>query len=136
MRHVLVGITQGLGLFVLIMIAEFLVTLPFGEGIPESDRAAWAAAVNTELLLTAIPAFLITGAAAWLVRAGSAAEGLRRGAVWTAVVAALYVLIALGNRTPMFTSPGIYVLLAATLAGPVVAGAVFGPSRRRPTTSA
>ena len=59
-------------------------------------------------------------------------EGARRGLVWAAVLLAFIVSFAIGtsilNAAPatpaLFATLGLYVLLAATAAGPIVVGMI------------
>lgn len=122
----------GVGVFVLVMIGELLVTLPLGAGgsEPVSDPGRRWSALLVEFGLAAIPALVITLLLARFVR--STLPGLTRGLVWAAVTALLYLVIALGNdNLVMFSVPTFYVLLAA-----LVIGALLGERWVRRTSAA
>lgn len=60
MKKIIKDILFGVLIIVVTLIFEFIVTLPFDEIASESDRARWTFLINRELLLTALPAALIT----------------------------------------------------------------------------
>lgn len=106
---------------VLIVIAEFLVTLPFGEPeftVPESYRHY----VNLEYLLTAIPAFFISAGISRLMKTVSKRDSLRRGLTWAAVLALTDTVIGIGNENffILFGTFGIYLKYICTAAGPAL----------------
>jgi hypothetical protein len=109
----------GVLIIVVTLIFEFLVTLPFTEVASEIDRARWAFLINRELLLTAFPAALITYTFTWLLKTKSRKDALRKGIIWTCVLAFYYILISIGNGSfdLMFGNIGVYVLLVCAFAG-------------------
>ena len=112
--NALIGLLTIIG----ITVAEFLVTLPLGEPNPET----LAQYINYELLLTALPAALVTFLFAWWFKTKSKVEALRRSITWTIVVALWYLFVALGNDnfSYVFGQAGVYVLLAGCFLGPLV----------------
>lgn len=131
MKKLLVEATWGVGLFALILVAEFLVTLPFESGL--TDDAARLRVLAIEFGLTAPCALVLAFALARARHTGGLVEGTRRGLIWLAVVALCYLGLALGNTNQiMLTVPTLYVLLACVLLGSVAAGAWAG---RRPGPS-
>lgn len=120
-KRVFLDIVLGVLLFVLVLIVEFVVTLPFGGPPPESGDLRGF--LNHEFLLTAAPVLLLAGLLGLVVHTRSIREGLRRGLIWMAVIAAIYLVIGLGNATTvMFATPGMWLTLAAVAAGAVAAG--------------
>jgi hypothetical protein len=109
----------GILIVVLVVAVEFLVTLPLGAptGL---DAAGLAAYIDQELLLTSLPAGLLTFLFAWILRTGSRAEANRKSIVWTLMVLINYVAVGVlnGDLLPIMTSAGVYILLIFTFAGP------------------
>lgn len=125
-----IGVDAALGvvLFILVMAAEILVTLPFGTPAEGSDLAA---GLNREFLLTAGPALVLSAALAWWVRTPSPGHGMGRGLVWALVSVLFYLAIGLGNGTTvMFATPGLWLLEIAVVVGATLAG-WFPPRRAR-----
>ncbi|HSN94406.1 MAG TPA: hypothetical protein VLR89_05025 [Anaerolineaceae bacterium] len=122
MKKVIKDLLFGVLIVVVTLIFEFIVTLPFAEVASESDRARWGFLINRELLLTALPAALITFTFAWLLKTKSRKDALRRGIIWTGILATYYVLISIGNKSfdLMFGNIGVYALLGCAFAGTVV----------------
>jgi len=122
MKNVMKDFLFGILIIVVTLIFEFLVTLPFDEVAMESDRARWAFLINRELLLTALPALLITFFFAALLKTKSRKEALRRALIWTCTLALYYLLISIGNGCLdlMFGHIGVYVLLLCAFTGPVI----------------
>ena len=124
MKQLLKNALWGLLLFVCVMVAEFLVTLPFTprEGVPTD--------LTLEFGLTAPLAFGVSWGLARFLRT-TRAQANSRGFVWAIIVLALYVLIGLGNGTlALFAVWTFLLLVSAILLGPVVAGRM---SDGRPT---
>ena len=117
-KDVLIGIV----IILLTMIAEFVVTLPFDEVAEESNRTEWAALINRELLLAALPTGLITFIFAWLRKTKSKKEAVRRGCIWGCLLALFYILIGInnGNIALIFGTVGIYALVFFAFSGPVL----------------
>lgn len=128
MKNIIKDLLFGVLIVVVTLIFEFIVTIPFTEVATESDRARWAFLINRELLLTALPAMLITFIFAWLLNTTTRKDALRRGIIWTGILAAYYVLISIGNKSfdLMFGNIGVYVLLGCAFAGTLVYSAVKG----------
>lgn len=120
-RRRLVDIALGLLVFLLVMIAEFVVTLP--EGTPAQTPWPTRAGLNHEFLLAAGPALLIAALVAFGSHTRSVRQGLRRGVTWLVVLGVLYLAIGLGNGTTMmFATVGMWLMLAAVVAGGVAGG--------------
>ncbi len=122
MKKVIKDILFGILIIVATLIFEFIVTIPFTEVASESDRARWAFLINRELLLTALPAALITCIFAWLLKTKSRKDALRRGIIWASVLALYYILISIGNGCfdLMFGTIGVYALLVCAFGGTVI----------------
>lgn len=122
MKRVIKDLLFGVLIIVVTLVFEFIVTLPFVEVASESDRARWAFLINRELLLTALPAALITYTFAWLLKTKSRKDALCRGIIWTCILALYYILISIGNGCfdLMFGTIGVYVLLICAFAGTVI----------------
>lgn len=122
MKKVSKDLLFGVLIIVVILIFEFIVTIPFTEVASESDRARWAFLINRELLLTALPAALITYTFTRLLKTKSRKDALRRGIIWTCVLALYYILISIGNGCfdLMFGTTGVYALLVCAFGGTVV----------------
>lgn len=115
MKHLLVNVLWGLVVYVAVMLAEFVVTLPFPMGAdPTPD-------LTVEFGLTAPLAFLIAWTLARLLHA-TRENGALRGVTWAAVALVLYVATGLGNDTlGLFMVWTFPVLIIAILLGPIVA---------------
>lgn len=122
MKTIIKDILFGLLIIVVTLIFEFVVTIPFTEVADDANRARWAFLINRELLLTALPAALITFAFTRLLKTSRRSDAWRRGIIWTSVLALYYFLISLGNQSfdLMFGNIGVYILLVCALAGPIV----------------
>ncbi len=131
-RRVLKDVAFGLVLQFFILILQFLAALiavPLGwapyESAPEDPTNApgWLAAINAMMLIASPAVLLLTGALAQLLRVRTVHEGDGHGRVWLLVVAAIHLLIGIGNGTAaMFLAPGLWVMLAMIWLGPVVVG--------------
>ncbi|HEX2857080.1 MAG TPA: hypothetical protein VHO26_06330 [Propionibacteriaceae bacterium] len=127
----LIDVGLGVLLFLLLLIAEFLVTLPSGT---PADGARLRAGLNHELSLTAAPALVLSVLLAIGSHTRSSAQGLWRGLTWVVVVGLVYLAIGLGNGTTvMFATTGMWLTLAAVVVGSVIGGWVGG--RRTPQAS-
>jgi len=123
MKRRLVLIGTGFGLFVLVMLAELVVTLP----LPLPGDAERPAALLLEFALTAPCALVLSFVLGWVLRLPDAPAGVRVGLLWAGIVAALYLLIALANDTLwLFGVPTIYLMFACVAAGAALAGAWAG----------
>lgn len=133
MKKILIDILLGLLVIVLVLAAEFLVTLPFTEIASSEDPERWQQMINRELLLASLPAFLITFLLAWARRTTELKDGLLRGGIWGAWLVAFYVLIGVNNENLglIFGSLGLYTLVLCAFAGPVVRGAIAGRQRAK-----
>ncbi|MEQ8153697.1 MAG: hypothetical protein ABRQ25_02210 [Clostridiaceae bacterium] len=110
----------GILIVILILILEYLVTIPFGVEAPAEGTAARF--INHEMLLTALPAGLVTFAAAWLLKTKSRSAAFARSVIWTLVLIIFYLSVSAGNYgvKATFGGIGIYVLLACAFAGPII----------------
>lgn len=122
MKKIIKDLLVGVLIIVVTLIFEFIVTIPFTEVASESDRVRWAFLINRELLLTALPAAFITYTFTWLLKTKSRNDALRRGVIWTCILALYYILISFGNGCfdLMFGNPGVYVLLVCAFVGTVI----------------
>lgn len=120
MKVLIKEILSGLLIFVLIMVLEFAVTLPFGE--PGGESGDFVGRLNQEFLLTAIPAAILTYMAAMVMKVPTVVSAYRKSIIWTAVVLGLYTIIAVGNDNvgPIFGSYGFYLLLLGVFIGPIL----------------
>lgn len=121
MKAIVKDILLGFGIFVIIMILEFLVTLPFGEPAA-MDAGELGMFLNREFLLTAVPAAIVTYLFARFSEVQTIVSAYRRSITWTLMILVFYVIIAVGNDNvgPIFGSYGFYVLLAGIFAGPIL----------------
>jgi len=126
MKKIIKDLLFGVLIIVVTLIFEFIVTIPFSEVASESDRARWGFLLNRELLLTALPAALITFTFSWLLKTNTKKDALRRGIIWTGILALYYILISIGNGSfdLMFGNIGVYLLLACAFAGPLIYSAL------------
>ncbi len=122
MKKVIKDVLFGILIIIVTLISEFIVTISFTETASESDRARWAFLINRELLLTAVPAALITYTFARLLKTARRKDALRRGIIWTCILAMYYLLISIGNGSfdLMFGNIGIYALLGCSFLGTVI----------------
>ena len=120
MKAIIKDVLTGLLIFVLIMVLEFAVTLPFGD--PGSESGELAAYLNREFLLTAIPAAILTYLAAMVTKVPTIVSAYRKSTIWTAVVLIFYTIIAVGNDNvgPIFGSYSFYLLLLGIFLGPIL----------------
>lgn len=120
MKAIIKDLLSGLLIFILIMLLEFAVTLPFGE--PGGESGDLAVYLKREFLLTAIPASILTYLAARVMKVTTIANAYRKSIIWTAVVLGLYTIIAVGNDNagPIFGSYSFYLLLLGVFLGPVL----------------
>ena len=118
MKKIFTDFLIGILVFLAVMTSEFLVTLPFGQ--PENLEEEYLRYVNTEFLLTSLPALLITFIFSWAFQTKDTTSALQRSIIWTAVLALIYLLIGIGNSNLriLFGSFGIYCLLACAFIGP------------------
>jgi hypothetical protein len=128
MKRILTDVATGVGIFLLVMIAEFVVTLPdwLGTGpYTENDQVRWRVLL-IEFALAAPFALVISWVVGRWRRTSSLGEGLQRGLIWAAVACFFYLIMAWGNGTwVLFAVPTLYILLAALVAGAVVSGRRF-----------
>ena len=121
MKAIITDILLAFGIFVIIMILEFLVTLPFGAPT-NLEVGELGAFLNREFLLTAVPAAIVTYLFARLSNGQTIVSAYRKSIIWTLMILAFYAIIAVGNDNvgPIFGSYGFYVLLAGIFAGPII----------------
>jgi hypothetical protein len=121
MRRTLKDVLFGIFIVIVITIFEFLVTLPFGEPV-EFGSEQYSQFASRELLLTALPAVLVTFIFTGLIKTRSRSEALRRSIVWTIIIFLNYLLIGIGNDNfkIIFGTIGIYILLACAFLGPII----------------
>ena len=126
MKNIIKDVLFGVLIVVVTLIFEFIVTIPFTEIASESDRVRWAFLINRELLLTALPAALITYTFTWLLKTKIRKDALRRGTIWTCILALYYIFISIGNGSfnLMFGTIGVYILLVCAFVGPVIYSAL------------
>ncbi len=122
MKALVKDVLFGVVIFVVVMIMEFLVTLPFGtQDVWALPQAEYRQYLNLESLLTAIPAGLVTYLFARWQKPDQKA-GWRKAWTWMLVTFVMYFAIGIGNGNleDIFGVLGIYVLLAFMFAGPLV----------------
>ena len=124
MKKYLLDIPFGLLVIILMLAAQFLVTIPFTEVAEDTNPERWQQLINRELLLAALPMLLITFFLAKSRHTLTISEGAVRGGIWALFVLAFYVFIGNnnGNIELIFTSVGLYGLVACVLAGPMLQG--------------
>jgi hypothetical protein len=121
MKKILIDILFGILTVLFVTICEFLVTLPFGEpGQP--DSLDYSSMIDRELLLTALPAAVVTFFLAWLFMTKNQSDSFRRSIAGTLMLAMWYIVIGIGNGnlSEIFTTIGVYVLLTCVFAGPLI----------------
>ncbi|MDZ5710801.1 hypothetical protein [Jeotgalibacillus haloalkalitolerans] len=122
MKAFIKDILFGIVVFIVVMVMEFLVTLPFGTqdvwALPEEEYRQY---LNLEFLLTAIPAGLVTYLFARWQKPDQKA-GWRKAWTWTLIAFVMYFAIGIGNGNleDIFGVLGIYVMLAFMFAGPLI----------------
>ena len=124
MKKYLIDILFGLMLIVLTLAVQFIVTMPFDEIADSQDPERWKQLINRELLLAALPMLLITFFLAKPRRTLTLSEGALRGGVWGLCILVFYVAIGNlnGSVGMIFTSLGLYILVACVVAGPMLQG--------------
>ncbi len=120
MKKIIIDILFGILTVICVTVFEFLVTLPFGEP-GELSPEGYSSFMNREFLLTALPAGIVTFIFIWLLKTKHKADSMRKAVIWTLILALYYVIIGLGNGNlfEIFSTVGIYILLACAFAGPV-----------------
>lgn len=121
MKGILKDVAFGLLAILAVTLLEILVTIPLGslgDGNPEEI----AAYIRMELLLTSIPAGLVTCGLAWLTKPKTKRDAMQKSITWAAMLLLNYVAIGLGNGTMgyVLASVGFYTLLACGFAGPML----------------
>ena len=123
MKRLLIEIGVGVGLLILVQLAEAAVTLPFPPATDAVGQARWDALL-LEFALTAPCALLIAWVLAYLRLPAGAMDALLRGLVWLGVFVVAMAAIAVANANQMiFTVPTLYLLMAAIPAGAALGGA-------------
>lgn len=114
-------IGMGLLLFAITLMVEMLVTLPFGAPTSE-DPDIIRQLLVWEFLLSAIPAGLLTYAAARMMKLTEKSDLILASVVWTVIHVLLMLLIAVGNDrfNLIFGSYAFYVRLACIFIGPML----------------
>lgn len=122
MKRIIKDALFGLLVIIAVTILEFIVTIPFGEPAQQITDEVWTEIINRELLLTAIPAALTTFAFTGFMKTKSKEDAIRRGIIWTIMMALNYAFIGIGNNNfkLIFGGIGIYILLVCTFIGPVI----------------
>lgn len=122
MKKTVKDILFGLVVLMVIILVEFLVTIPFGTVGEEATTADFSAFMNREFLLTAIPAAAVTYIFTAVRKTRTRAEAFQHSVTWTLMIFLMYFFMGLGNNNlgEIFTTVGIYVLLAAAFAGPLL----------------
>lgn len=111
----------GLVLIVTVYLAEILVTLPFGMPA-NAGEAEISRLIFWEFLLTAIPAGLLSLAAARLFQPATRRDALRLAGIWTALYIGVLLIFALanGNLAQQLGTLSLYILLACFFLGPLL----------------
>ena len=125
----------GFVVLLVIILLEFIVTIPFGTVGEQATRAEFSAIMNREFLLTAIPAAAVTYIFTAVRKTRTRAEAFQHSVIWTLMIFLMYFLMGLGNNNlgEIFSTIGIYVLLAAAFAGPIIYSKInhLGETMRR-----
>ncbi|MHA6513558.1 hypothetical protein [Tessaracoccus sp. Z1128] len=139
-KRVFVDVAAGLGLAIAGQFLQFAASLagpllglpmPY-ESAPEDGTipAALLDQINAMFWLAAAGMIVLSFLVAMLLKTRAVSDGLRRGAVWVAVVGLSQFLLSLGNgMVPVFGLLGTWAYLVAVFAGPVLAG-LLGSRRR------
>ncbi|SCP99380.1 hypothetical protein [Anaerobium acetethylicum] len=116
-KDVLIGIL----VVIVVIIFEFIVTIPFGLPSEGIDRESWRKIMSREFLVTAVPAGLTTFVFALLLKTGTRADAIRRAVIWTLLLGLNYFLMGIGNDNLdlIYGNIGIVALLACAFLGPV-----------------
>ncbi len=102
----------GLAVFFLTMMVEFVVSVPFN-----------AHDYTVEFLVASVAILAVTYGVALALRTPTLRDGLVRGGIWLAVTLVLRLLLSVGNEAVNILGvPTFYLLLAAVVAGPALAG--------------
>ncbi len=120
MKKILIDTLFGILTVIGVTVFEFLVTLPFTEhGNLSPDE--YSPVMNREFLLTALPAGIVTFIFTWLLKTKYKVDAKRRACIWTVILTLNYVITGLGNGnfSEIFSTVGIYILLACAFAGPI-----------------
>jgi len=123
MKQIIKDVLFGILIFMIIMILEFIVTLPFGVNDIESlSIEEFGALINQELLLVAIPAGIVTYLFAMLLKTATKQDAMRRSILWTGIIAIQYVSIGIGNDNIgiILSSLGFYAVVICAFAGPMI----------------
>ncbi len=121
MKTIIKDILVGFLVVVMIILCEFIVTIPFG--LPNfTSQADYIEFMSREFLLTALPALFVTYGFAWLLKSKTMKAAVQRSIIWTSMVLLNFVIIGLGNNNlkEIFRTLGIYVLLVCTFSGPII----------------
>ena len=122
MKQAVKDMLFGVLIFFSILALEFVLTLPQGtSGTEGISSAEWSRIINQELLLTALPAAVVTFLSAMLLNTKSGGDAFRRSVIWTMIVLLFYVAIGIGNGNfkIIFGTIGIYTVLLGVFAGPL-----------------
>lgn len=144
-KRVFVDVAAGLGLAIagqfVQMGASLLgplmgIPMPY-EMAPEdgSIPPALLEQINAMFLLASIGMLILSFLLGWLLKTDGVADGLKRGAVWVAVVGLSQFLLGLQpGVVQVFVLLGAWVYLVGILLGPVLAG-LIGARRSAPVES-
>jgi len=133
MKKILYDILFGLLLFILIFIVEFAIMLLAGDSVGSSDTET--AGAGLEFLLISLPAGILSFLLALFLKTAKMAEAIRRGIIWAIETACIYLIIGIGNNTTgvIFSSPGMYLMLALIFAGPLLAALIISKRGQKKT---
>lgn len=122
MNKTVKDILFGFVVLLVIILLEFIVTIPFGTAGENMSSAEFSAFMNREFLLTAIPAAAVTYLFTAVRKTRTRAEAFQHSVIWTLMIFLMYFLMGIGNNNlgEIFSTIGIYVLLAAAFAGPIL----------------
>lgn len=122
MNKTVKDILFGFVVLLVIILLEFIVTIPFGTAGEQMSSAEFSALMNREFMLTAIPAAAVTYIFTAVRKTRTRAEAFQHSVVWTLMIFLMYFLMGVGNNNlgEIFSTMGIYVLLAAAFAGPIL----------------
>ena len=132
-KRVFVDVAAGLGLAIagqfVLLAASFIgpmlgIPMPY-EMAPEdgSIPPALLTQINVMYLLASVGMLILSFLLGWLLRTDGVADGLKRGAVWVAVVGLSQFLLGLQpGVVQVFVLLGAWVYLLGILLGPALAG--------------
>lgn len=121
MIKIIKDILFGFLVLVATILAEFVMTIPFGLA-GGSEGADFTQFMNREFLITALPAGLITFLFAWLSKTKTGGDALRKSIIWTGMIGLYFLLVGMGNGNigELFGAYALYILFVCAFLGPLL----------------